>query len=427
MAALVTMRGVRGARVGLAMALLAAASLFPAAAEAQQIPPNQGVADRPRPGFEPLGIDVPGFTLFPTLATDVIATDNFRASNANRESDVFAIVAPEVRLKSDWGRHDLNARAYFSRSIHANLTSEDVSQFGASATGTLDISRQSRLNFNASIDRKAEGRADLGSFLGTPSPVNYNIYRFGVSGAQSFNRLSLRAGVSVDRFDFFDVAAADGSILDQDFRDMRVVTGSASAQWEVVSGVSALVSGQYDESSFSSQPASINELRRDSSGYSLLAGVSLELSSLVFGQVQIGLIDRSYQDPRLKDVRGPSYRANLLWNVTPLTSLRLTGARTIEDASSTVFAGNTRSEVGFFVDHELYRYIILSGDTAFSHFSPNGPGDDGNEFSIAAGVRYLASKRLSINGRLRYAQRSSANANISYHATAATISARIGF
>lgn len=413
--------------VWLAMALIAACSLLPAAVAAQQIPPNQGVADRPRPGFEPYGIDVPGFTLFPTLATDMLATDNFRASNTNRESDVYLVVAPEARLRSDWARHALSTRAYFSRSIHANLTSEDVSQFGASASGALDISRESQINFNASLDRKAEGRADLGSFLGTPSPVNYNVYKFGVSGAQSFNRLGLKAGVAIEKYDFFDVAAADGSIIDQDFRDVRTVIGSVSAQLEVASGISALVSGQFDESRFSNPPTSIDALRRDSNGFTILAGVSLELSSLVFGTIQVGMIDRRYDDPRLKDVRGPSYRANLLWNVTPLTSLRLTGARTIEDTSSTDVAGNTRSEIGIFVDHELYRYIILSGDTAYSHFSPNGPGTDGNEFNIAAGVRYLASKRLSINGRLRYAQRSSSNASISYHATTATITARIGF
>lgn len=427
MAAMVRMHEGRVAPVWLAMALIAAGSLLPSAVAAQQVPPNQGIADRPRPGFEPLGIDVPGFTLFPTLATDVVATDNFRASNTNRESDVYLVVAPEARLRSDWARHDMSARAYFSRSIHANLTSEDVSQFGTSANGSLDISRESQINFNASFDRKAEGRADLGSFLGTPSPVNFNVFRFGVSGAQTFNRLGLKAGVAIEKYDFFDVAAADGSILDQDFRDVRTVIGSASAQLEVRSGISALVSAQFDNSSFTNPPSSINELRRDSSGYTILAGVSLELSSLVFGQIQVGIIDRRYEDPRLKDVRGPSYRANLLWNVTPLTSLRLTGARTIEDTSSTVVAGNTRSEIGLSVDHELYRYIILSGNTAFSHFSPNGPGADGNEFSIAASARYLASKRLSIDSRLRYAQRSSSNASISYHATAATITARIGF
>lgn len=411
----------------LAVAAMTAGWLYPASAAAQTIPPGLGVADRPRPGFDPLGIDVGGsFTLSPNLAADLNATDNFRASNTDRQGDVYLVVVPEARLASEWSRHAVSARTYFSRSIHARLTSEDVSNYGASANGKLDLSRNGQVSLDVAADHRTEGRASLSSFQGTPSPVSYDVYRVGVSGGQVFNRLVLNAAANVEERDFADVAAADGTIIDQDFRDVRTVSASASARLEVRSGVSALVSGQLDDSSYSATPDA-NQLRRDATGFNVLAGVSLELSSLIFGQIQVGFINRAYADPQLKDISGPSYRADLLWNVTPLTSLRLTGSRTVEDAASTAFAGNTRSEIRLAVDHELYRYIILSADTVYSSFSANGPGAKGDEFSIGGGARYLLGRRWSINGRLRYAQRSSNSPGLRYHAATATIAARLAF
>ncbi|KAB7647917.1 outer membrane beta-barrel protein [Polymorphobacter fuscus] len=412
-------------RVTLAAIALAGWGL-PSAAVAQSVPPGQGVGDRPRPGFDPIGVDVGGFQLYPSLQADVRATDNFRASNSNRQGDIYLVATPAARLTSNWSRHALSAQTFFSRSFHDRLKTEDVSQYGVSALGTLDISREARISINAGADRKTEPRDSLASFQGTPSPVSYDIYRVGISGAQAFNRFILNASAGVEKRAFNDVAAADGTIIDQSFRNVRTVTASASAQMELRSGVSALVSGQFDDSHYEAQLAP-GQLRRDSSGYTVLAGVSLELSTLVFGQLQVGIINRSYRDSRLRDVTGPSYRANLLWNVTPLTSLRLTGARTVEDAASTIFAGNTRSDVGLAVDHELYRYVIVSADSSYSRFSANGVGAKGSEFQIGAGARYLFGRRWSVSGRIRYAQRRSDDQRLRYHATIGMVSAQLAF
>nr|WP_243452614.1 outer membrane beta-barrel protein [Polymorphobacter multimanifer] len=389
---------------------------------------GQGVADRARSDYDPLGIDVGGFRLFPQLTIDALATDNLRASNRNREADAYLVIAPDLRFTSNWARHDLSGRAWFTRSIHAAIPAEDVSQFGATTSAALDISRNSRIRIEASADRRVESRTSLASFQNTVTPVSYNILRGSVAASQIVDRLVLNATLAAEKRDFFAAVAADGSAIDQDFRDMRSITAGGSAQYEIRSGVGIVLSGQYEDSRFTGQPTAPGlGLVRDSNGYDLLLGLSLELTSLVFGQVQVGMIRRSYDDPRLQDVSGPSYRANLLWNVTPLTSLRLTGARSVEDASSTIFAGNTRSQVKLAVDHELFRYIIVSADTDFSRFTANGPGPRGNEFSIGAGARYLLNRRWVVSGRVDHRQRTSDTASLRFHATTVSVSTRFAF
>ena len=62
---------------------------------------GQGVADRPRPDFDPYGYPVGGFTLYPSVTTAVLATDNYLATDTNKRGDVYAVVSPEVQLSSN--------------------------------------------------------------------------------------------------------------------------------------------------------------------------------------------------------------------------------------------------------------------------------------------------------------------------------------
>lgn len=396
-------------------------------ATAQTVLRGQGVAERPRPDYDPLGIEVGAFQLYPQIDLDARATDNFRAVNVDRQSDVYLLAVADLRFESTWARNELTGGAYVSQSAHALLPAENVTQYGASLRGALDVSRDSQLRGSINADHKVESRTSLGSFQGTPTPVSYDIFLASVGGSQIIDRLVLNATVALEQQNFFDAIAADGSIIDQSYRDVRTIRAGGSAQYEIRSGISLLVSGMYVNADFTAPLTSPTELRRDSSGFDLLGGVSLELSSLIFGQIQFGYLSRIYVDPRLKDVNGPSFQAALLWNVTPLTSLRLGGARTIEDASSTQFAGNTRTEVNFSVQHELYRYIILTSDVAVSRFSPNGPGASGNEFGIGIGGQYLINRQWRVGGTLRYAQRTSEQQSLEFHATTVSILTQFTF
>jgi hypothetical protein len=417
---------VTAAAAGLGVAAVLCA-LSASAATAQTVLRGQGVAERPRPDYDPLGIDVGAFQLYPQINLDARATDNFRAANVNRQSDVYMLAVADLRFNSTWAQNEVAGGAYVSQSAHALLPAENVTQYGASLRGALDVSRESQLRASINADHKVESRTSLGSFQGTPTPVSYDIYLASVGGSQIIDRLVVNATLAFEQQNFFDAIASDGSVIDQSYRDVRTIRAGGSAQYEVRSGVSLLVSGMYVNADYTAPLTSPTELRRNSAGFDLLGGVSLELSSLIFGQVQFGYLSRIYVDPRLKDINGPSFQAALLWNVTPLTSLRLGGARTIEDASSTQFAGNTRSEVNFSVQHELYRYIILSADIAVSHFSPNGPGASGNEFGAGIGGQYLIDRNWRIGGTLRYAQRTSEQSSLEFHATTVSILTQLTF
>ena len=99
----------------------------------------------------------------------------------------------------------------------------------------------------------------------------------------------------------------------------------------------------------------------------------------------------------------------------------------MQDTSSPFIAGNTVSAFHVYADHELYRYIILSGDVGYDHFRPNGLGIGGDEYTGAIGARYLINRRYTISGIVRYSGRSSDSDLLRYQAVLGTLSFRVAF
>lgn len=399
---------------------------------AQSVVRGQGVADRARPDYDPYGYPVGGFTLYPSVTTTLAVTDNYLYTDTGRRGDAYAVIAPELRLTSNWARNRLTARAYFDQSVHVTLSGENIAQYGVELGGELDLSRATQITSDLSYGHYVENRANLGSFQGTLEPVTYNAYRARVGISQNFNRLTVTGTVGINNVKYNDIRALGGTLVDQHFRDLRAFTATVSAQYDVGSGIGLIVTGQYDDNSYSFRPGTpgfnpVVDIDRASKGFNLQGGVTFELSSLVFGSIQFGRLTRNYSDPRLRNFEGLSYSANVLWNVTPLTSLRLTAQRSVEDTSSAIVAGNTRSDLKLSIDHELYRDILLAGSISYGSFTPNGPGFGGEEFAVGGGVRYLVDRRWSFGGNLSYSQRTSASSFLRYRATAGTLSVKFAF
>lgn len=403
-----------------------------APAAAQSLTTGQGVADRARPDYDPIGLNTGGFTLFPSVSTTAIANDNYLARDTDKRFDAYLVLQPELYARSNWSRHRLDARAFASQQFHTDLSGDNVSQIGASTSGAYDVSRMTQFRADASIARYVESRAALGTVQDTREPVRFGAYHVGVGASQSFLDLIWNADASYDYRNYSDVELLDGTPLDQDFRNVRVLGLGGSAQYDVRNGIGIIAGIRYDTERYDVRPGQdgfVNgvDLNRQSSGYNAFGGVSLELTRLIFGRVTVGYLNRKYDDPRLTDFGGLSYNADVLWNITQLTTVRFNASRSVENTSSPLIAGNTRSDFRLSADHELYRYVILSGDIGYGSFRPNGPGVGGNEYTAGVAGRYLINRRYTVTGSLRHSGRSSDSRFLRYDANIASLGLRAAF
>lgn len=411
-------------------AVLAGMGVSPVAAQA--VIEEKGVADRARPDYDPIGARFGSYIVYPSVTVTGEATDNYYATPNDKRSDGYIIVSPEVYVRSDLSRRRIEARAFFTQGVHANLGGENTASGGASLSGAYEPTRDTQLTANVSAAHYIESRASLGAFQGTGDPVKFETYHAGLGVTHNFVDLSLGLNGSLDRYDFHDTRLPDGTPVDQDYRDTRLATVGGTAQYSLRNGIGLIASASYVSEHFDFGPGSpgysnASDVNRNSSGFNLLGGVTLELSHLIFGHVEAGYVTRNYNDPQLFDYGGLSFSGDVLWNVTPLTSLRFRASRSIQDTSSQFFAGNTVSDFRFSVDHELYRNIILSGDIDYGHFTPNGPGIGGDQYYAGVSARYLITRRYSVTGSLRHAGRSSNSEFLRYQANYASLSFRVAF
>jgi hypothetical protein len=125
-------------------------------------------------------------------------------------------------------------------------------------------------------------------------------------------------------------------------------------------------------------------------------------------------------------VSGPSFDADVLWSVTPLTSIEATGKHYVEESGSTNFAGNIRTDLGLKVHHELYRNVVLRSEFNYGHFEPVIGGASGNEYSVLMAARYRMNRRITVNAQLLYSRRDATVENLRYHAATANLGLRYG-
>jgi hypothetical protein len=111
---------------------------------------NVGVLDRPHPDYAPLGIQLGGFELEPTLAISNEYNDNILAVDTNKTSDDIFHIAPAVALVSNWSTNQLTVYGKGNFSQYVSDTSQDTQSGIIGTAGRLDVTQSLGLAGGAS-------------------------------------------------------------------------------------------------------------------------------------------------------------------------------------------------------------------------------------------------------------------------------------
>jgi len=369
-------------------------------AAGQTIPEGVGSADRPRPEYAPVGVRLGSFFLYPSLAVDASYTDNVFAEAEDKSSDGFFTIEPRLRLQSNWGRHALKLSSYSSTRRFVDNGGENATDSGIAGSGEYDIARNFKLTADGSFERLFENRASIDTNTQTQNPIKYTDSTVRTGAEFTVNRLTAALDFGWQKLNYSD-GVAGGLIVDQDFRDRRILTGAARLDYELSPGYQLLLRASYDDRNYvldtdSPQFNPATDLDRDSHGYEIEGGFEFALTRLLYGNVRVGYLTQNYQSGAIDTVNGITFGADLLWNVTSLTSARLTVDRRVVDTATTVSAGRLVTQYGLGVDHELLRNLIISADGQFARLRFNGLNRTDTETLAQLSVRYLMNEYLSL-------------------------------
>lgn len=377
-------------------------------ARAQNAPgtvsPLPSPSDRQTKDFEPVGGRIGSFFLFPSIEARAEYDDNILALPENGEGDVELTVRGAVALESRWQRHSLQADAYVQQNFHGRFTTEDVMEGGTRVRGRLDIDRDTSARLVASLDALAEDRANITSAAQARRPTRFRRADTLFSIARNAGRVELIGDAQMVVLDFDDAEGPDGTMVEQDFRDSVYMRGAVTGLVEFSPRISGLVRGQIDRLTYSGNTA--DPFDRDTTGFALEAGARVELSELIFGEVRAGVLRREVDDPAARGLTGVSFGANLTWNVTPLTTLRLFADRQVEEGGSQLVSGNIRSQFRLEAEHELLRNLILEARAGFSRIDTVAQIDtSADEYNLMVGAEWKLDRNLRVFARADRFQR----------------------
>lgn len=389
----------------------------PAAADAPLVPQivtptRRRPAAEPDP-FDPVGLRVGAMTLWPAIElTGGYDTDPAHTTPA-RGSSLF-VVAPELRLRSDWERHALTAEikgTYTGYSETFGCCNPD-----GSITGTPDS-----LN-RPSLDSKVNGRLDVTSHdhvemegrvqVGTDNPGSpnitaglarlpiYTMYGGSLGYVHSFNRFEISVKAGADRRVYEWSTLTDGTSTSNDDRNYDQFAGTLRGSYDLLPGVKPFVEIGIDTRVHDFVPDRTGA-DRNSVGQTLLAGTTFEFSRKLTGQVSAGYISRSYQDPTLGGIGGLALDSSLIWTASALTTLTMTAKSTVDEIIVGGVSGVLRRDLGLQADHAFRRWLIGTVKFGYGFDDYVGMAREDQRFFTSLGLTYKLNRDVWLKGEIR--------------------------
>jgi hypothetical protein len=372
----------------------ATVSLMAYGAHGQEPDPNVSVAGRPRPDYDPLGIRAGGFLLYPSTSVAGSYTDNVFATEDDTDDDFFFNFLPALAVRSNFPRHAIAWTTEANIARHVSETDEDYEDFGTALTGRLDITRDNRLTAGVNFAREHESRddpEDPGADV-TDEPLKYYGYGGDLGFQQDFNRLNFSLLGTVDRRDYTDGDEGD--------RDRNLFGGRVRTGYFISPRINAFLQG-----GFRREVRDDQDTNRDNDVYSASVGTQVDFTGLLFGEAFGGWSLQEFDDDEFDSENGFTYGANLTWNPTRLTSLRLEGQGGFEP--SDVGSSRLESEIGLRVDHELLRNVLIGAEVSYQRDDFQDADRVDNRFDVGPDITYLINRYLSVGAGYTFTTRQS--------------------
>lgn len=350
--------------------------------------------------YASLGIRLGGLTLFPMVGQAIGYDTNPNRTATERGSFVSQTEA-ELRLQTDWSRHELTGALRGAYNEYPQVPGASRPE-GAGRVGLrLDVDRDTQVNLDGrfQIDTQRQFSPDLNTAVQSRPVVFSEGASVGVT--HRFNRLVATLRGTVDRSDFEDARAPDGSVIDQSDRNFTQYGARGRLGYEIKPGLVPFVEALGDTRVYDRRTDNAG-FRRNSEGVGGRAGTTFELTRLVTGEVGIGAVHRFYEDPRLGELTSPLVDASVVWAPTPLTTVRATASATVDETTVPGANGVRVLKGGLEVAHALRRNLTVTAGLTAADYEYNGAAIHERSFGATLRAEYKLTRSVAVRASYAY-------------------------
>lgn len=351
--------------------------------------------------FGPIGYGVGGLRVLPYVEQSIGYDSNPEQISTGVKSSAYSRTEGGFTAHSDWSTHDLRAvmhGAYddFFSNPRANRPDAD----GVVAL-RVDVTRDSKIDTEArfDIDTQRPGSPELNVAV-RDRPL---ITSFGgtVGATQGIGRFSVGLHGLVDRTAYDDGVLTDGTPVNLAYQNFTDYGMKLRAGYDLKPGLQPFAEFGVDRRVHDDR-LDPGGYRRDSDGIGGRIGATFELWAQLTGTAAVGYADRHYEDQRLKDLTGPTVNASLIWAVTPLTTVTLTGVTSFNETTVIGASGIESRVIGVAVSHALFRYLTLTGAVSYQRDQYDGAPITENTLTASLKAEYHLSRSLVLTGTLSH-------------------------
>lgn len=385
---------------------------------------SSDVYSRLRPEYDPNGMRVGTFSLYPTLSSGGGLESNVY-NGATGVSDYFYSVNTGVQMKSGWSRHELDVSAQTRSVWFSNQVSENHTDWDIRANLRLDLVRGTTMSVTGDYALAHEARGvdhPGGAEPGDASaPTEYTSNDLDVQLEHTFNRLTLSADGSMQRLDYLDsMSIASISTpsfeINNDDRDRTATRIAGKAAWEMWSNAALFVRGTQVTTDYVAA-LDDNGRNKDSSEFILDGGVEFAISHVLNGEIAAGSSQKTFVDTAFAPISGASVTVKLKWYPSMLTNVTFDGGRSNEETSVAGVSGFVSTRGGVTVDHELLRNMILSGRVSYENDAYAGSTRNDDVLRGSVSSRFLLNNQFHLDAGYEFVDRSSSDSPFAYSAS----------
>lgn len=367
------------------------------------VPNLQTVYQRPRPDYDPVGIRLGNFDVSTQLGISGVYDDNVFASDTDTKSDVIGVLTPGIRVRSDWPVHLLGFEATGEIDRYASETSQDSEFGGGTVFGRLDITGEDTLFGSAGFRREIERNDDEENQGGGITEFNRAIERLGY--AHQFARVNVRVNASHQRVDFL-------KNVDDD-RDRDQVNVGGRITYALSPRFTPFVEAGFRDTNFDDN-VDDQGLNRDSKVYSVSVGGRVLITEVLLSEFSIGAQHVDFDDPTLQSDTSPLVTGDLIWNVTPLTSLILEGHRLQAVSTQTGTGGKIDTGGTLRLEHELMENLLVFGSAGYRNVEFEDTDRTDDRVRAAVGGEFLLNQNVSFSAQYQFDNRNSTDSDFDF-------------
>jgi hypothetical protein len=363
-------------------------------------PPKRKAHTEPEDPYAQLGIRAGAFDLYP--AVELLGGYDTNPGQAQDGKAAWLYtVKPELRVQSDWSRHELKADLRGSYTGYSPDETPGLSRpyFNGIVDGRIDVTRDTRIDLQGRglLSTDNPGSPNLQAGL-SKLPI-YTTFGGSAGLGQRFNRLDLSIKGDVDRTVYQESHLTDGTTASNEDRNYDQYGGRLRAGYELSPGVVPFAEVSADTRKHDLN-TDFSGYQRDSNGITGKAGTSFKLRGTLTGEIALGYTTRNYEDPRLSDIGGLIGEASLIWTASALTTAKLTGTSTVGESTVPGVSGVLYRDVGVQVDHAFRRWLIGTVKAGYGNDDYVGLSRDDNRYSLGIGLTYKLNRMLQIKGEI---------------------------